>query len=119
MAAIGAPLDDSAPVIHDFPIWLAETERIRSLALPDETPADVLDLANTFGAKWLITSRGEHGSWPAVLDGPDPDAACFQEVLLPIPDDPEDAAAIEGIRVFRIECRGVALAVRPGTDTLR
>ena len=28
MAAIGAPLDGSAPVIHDFPIWLAETERV-------------------------------------------------------------------------------------------
>src|SRR6476646_3454832 len=25
MAAIGAPLDGSTPVIHDFPIWLAET----------------------------------------------------------------------------------------------
>ena len=112
MAAVGAPLDDSAPVIHDFPIWLAETERVRSLALPDETPADVLDLANHFGAKWLITSRGEHGSWPAVLDGPDPAAACFEEILLPIPDDPDDAAAIDGIRVFRIECRGVA---RTGT----
>ena len=130
MAAIGAPFDDSAPVIHDFPIWLAETERVRSLALPDETPADVLDLANAFGAQWLITSRGEHGSWPAVLDGPDPDAACFEEVLLPIPDDPVDAEAIEGIRVFRIACRGVAragtgetgpraLAGSPGPYTLR
>ena len=57
MAAIGAPLDGSAPVIHDFPIWLAETERVSTLALPDETPADVLDLASHFGAKWLISSR--------------------------------------------------------------
>jgi hypothetical protein len=110
MAAIGAPLDDSAPVIHDFPIWLAETARVRSLALPDETPSDVLDLANQFGAQWLITSRGEHGSWPAILDGPDPAASCFEEVLLPIPDDPADAAAVEGVRAFRIECRGVAEA---------
>ena len=40
----GHPLDASAgPVITDFPIWLAETARVRSLALPDETPADVLD----------------------------------------------------------------------------
>ena len=43
---------------------------------------------------------------------PDPAAACFEEVLLPIPDDPADAAAIDGVRVFRIECRGVA---RTGT----
>ena len=38
MAAIGAPLDGSHPVIHDFPIWLAETQRVPALALPDETP---------------------------------------------------------------------------------
>jgi hypothetical protein len=108
MAAIGAPLDDSAPVIHDFPIWLAETERVRGLALPDETPADVLDLANQFGARWLISASGDHGSWPAILDGSTPETACFEEVLLPPPDDSDDAAAIEDIRVFRIECQGVA-----------
>jgi hypothetical protein len=108
MAAIGAPLDDSAPVIHDFPIWLAETARVRALALPDETPADVLDLANEFGARWLISGDPNHGSWPAILDGPDPAAACFEEVLLPVPPDPADAAAIADVRVFRIECQGVA-----------
>ncbi len=115
MAAIGAPFDDSAPVIHDFPIWLAETERVRSLALPDESPSDVLDLANRFGARWLISAKGDHGAWPAILDGGDPAAACFEEVLLPVPDDPDDAAAIEGIRVFRIECQGVARAAGPAT----
>ncbi len=37
--AIGHPLDASAgPVITNFPIWLAETQRIPSLALPDEPP---------------------------------------------------------------------------------
>jgi hypothetical protein len=51
--------------------------------------------------------------WPAILDGNDPAAACFEEVLLPIPDDPVEAAAIDGIRVFRIECQGVARAVVP------
>jgi hypothetical protein len=113
MAAIGAPLDDTAPVIHDFPIWLSETERVRSLALPDESPADVLDLANEFGARWLISAKDDHGAWPAILDGNDPAATCFEEVLLPIPDDPVDAAAIAGIRVFRIACRGVALGSGP------
>ena len=34
MAAIGAPLDGAHPVIHDFPIWLAETQRVPALALP-------------------------------------------------------------------------------------
>ena len=112
MAAIGAPLDGSSPVIHDFPIWMAETERVPTLALPDESPADVLDLATHFGAKWLIVGP-DRGSWPAVLDGPDPDAACFEEVLLPIPEDPTDADAIRDLRVFRIACSGVASATTP------
>jgi hypothetical protein len=108
MAEIGAPLDGSAPVIHDFPVWLAETARVSTLALPDETPADVLDLATRFGARWLIVASAERGTWPAVLDGPDPDAACFQEVLLPVPADPAEAEAILDVRVFRIACAGVA-----------
>jgi hypothetical protein len=111
MAAIGAPFDDTAPVIHDFPIWLAETQRVRTLALPNERPEDVLDLANAFGARWLISAKDDHGRWPGILDGPDPAAACFEEVALPIPDDPDDAKAIAGYRVFRIECQGVAGAV--------
>jgi hypothetical protein len=31
-------------------------------------------------------------------------AACFTEVMLPVPADPDEARAIEGFRVFRIEC---------------
>ena len=39
MAEIGHPLDASAgPVITNFPIWMAETQRIPSLALPNEPP---------------------------------------------------------------------------------
>ena len=108
MAAIGAPLDGSAPVIHDYPIWLAESARISTLGLPNEAPAEVLDLATRFGARWLILASPERGVWPAVLDGSDPDAACFREVLLPQPSDPADAAAIADVRVFRIACAGVA-----------
>ena len=108
MAAIGAPLDGSAPVIHDFPIWLAETAGVPALALPHELPADVLDLASRFGARWLIISSGEGGLWPAILDGPDPDARCFEEVGLPVPADRAMADAIAGTRVFRITCAGVA-----------
>jgi hypothetical protein len=112
MAAIGAPLDPSAPpVIHDFPIWLAETGRVSALALPSESPADVLDLAARFGARWLIVAKPDHGAWPAVLDGPDPNAACFEEVELPIragSTDPLAAEAVADIRVFRIVCAAVA-----------
>jgi hypothetical protein len=115
MAAIGAPLDGSAPVIHDFPIWLAETARVPALALPDETPADVLDLATDprFGARWLIVAKADHGAWPGILDGPEPAARCFRELRLPVPEDPADAAAIEGFRVFRIGCDGLATGPVP------
>ena len=41
----------AGPVIANFPIWLAEADRIPSLALPDETPTDVLDLAASFPAR--------------------------------------------------------------------
>src|SRR6478672_894297 len=52
MAAAGHPLDAAAgPVISNFPIWMAESQRISALALPDEPPRDVLDLASTFKAK--------------------------------------------------------------------
>jgi hypothetical protein len=112
MAELGAPLDGSAPVIHDFPVWLAETARVPSLALPNESPGDVLDLATTFGARWLIVSKSDHGQWPAILDTSDPDARCFEEVRLPRPADPDRAAAIEGTRVFRIACAGAARAGR-------
>jgi hypothetical protein len=107
MAAIGEPLDGARPVIHDFPIWMAETERVPTLALPDEAPSDVLDLATDprFGARWLITAQEDHGEWPGILDtSGDPAAACFREVDLPVPADPADAAAIATVRVFRIEC---------------
>ena len=72
MAAAGHPLDATAgPVITDFPIWLAESQRIPALALPDEPPADVLDLAHdpAFpGTHLLVVAGGSHGQWPAVLD---------------------------------------------------
>jgi hypothetical protein len=105
LAAAGVPMDGSEPVIHDFPIWLAETARVPSLALPDEAPADVLDLADTFGARWLVIAKGDHGGWPEVLDaGADPVTTCFREVRLGIPADPAEAASIEGVRVWRIGC---------------
>src|SRR4029078_11701294 len=47
LTAMGIPQDQ--PVIHDFPIWLAETSRRPALALPDESPMDVIDLAKYFG----------------------------------------------------------------------
>jgi hypothetical protein len=113
LAAQGMPLDGSVPVIHDFPIWLAETQRIPTLALPYETPSDVLDLATDprFHARLLIAIAGDGNSWPEILDGStDPAAACFQPVTLPVPADPAEAAAISDVRVYRITCDKVPSA---------
>ena len=113
LAAQGLPLDGTAPVIHDFPIWLAETQRIPTLALPYETPSDVLDLATDprFHARLLIAVVDDDNDWPQVLDGStDPAAACFQEVTLPVPPDPAEAKAIADVRVFRITCDAVPVA---------
>ncbi len=104
MAAIGRPLDKTGPVIADFPIWLAYQARTQTLALPDELPASVLDLAAHFsGTQYLIIS-GDHGSWPAVLADGGPAASCFHEIVLGTPSDPVAAAALVGTQVFQIGC---------------
>jgi hypothetical protein len=79
MAAIGRPLDATAgPVISNFPIWMAETQRVHSLALPDETPEDVLDLAAAFPGTRLLVLVGTAGShWPADLQSGQPGSGCF------------------------------------------
>ena len=104
MAAIGHPLDATAgPVITNFPIWMAETNRIPALALPDEPPADVLDLAHdpAFpGTHLLIILGDEHGRWPAVLTTGAPGAECFRPLDLGpgpagVPDPLADTHAFE------------------------
>jgi hypothetical protein len=104
MSAIGQPLDAGAgPVITDFPIWLAESERIPALALPDESLSDVLDLAASFPGTRLLIVSGDHGRWPAVLDGGAQGASCFRELDLgPGPVGGPDPLA--GTRAFEIVC---------------
>ncbi|MEA2652839.1 MAG: hypothetical protein QOI37_66 [Chloroflexota bacterium] len=84
MAAAGHPLDASAgPVISNFPIWLAETQRIPTLALPDEPPADVLDMTRSFpGAHLLLVIDPQGKHWPADIAGGLPDAGCFRPIDL-------------------------------------
>jgi hypothetical protein len=104
LAEAGYPLDDASPVIADYPIWAAESERTYALALPNESPSSVLDLAHHFGAELLILAGGDRGIWPDVLGSGDPAAACFTPLALPVPADPADAAAVAGSRVYRIAC---------------
>lgn len=84
MAGAGYPLDASAgPVISNFPIWLAETQRIPTLALPDEPPADVLDMARSFkGAHLLLVVDPQGTHWPADLAAGGADARCFRPIDL-------------------------------------
>ncbi len=105
MDAAGLPLEEQGPIITNFPIWLSESTGARALALPAESPADVLDLANTFSGTHLLILHGdEHGDWPAVLDTNAPGADCFDEIDIGTPADPKLARALENTRVFRLVC---------------
>lgn len=104
LAAAGQPLDGSSPVIADFPIWVAESERVPTLALPNEPPSSVADLARHFGAHLLVLAGTDRGIWPDILGSGDPAAACFHELALPSPVEAADAAAVEGVRAWRIAC---------------
>lgn len=105
MAAAGLPLQSLGPVITDYPIWLSETSGVPGLALPDESPASVLDLAAAFpGTRTLIIHGGQHTLWPEVIDAGGPGTECFDEVTLGAPADRAQAAALEGTRVFRLVC---------------
>ena len=106
MARAGVPLDGTAPVITDSPIWLAEATRVRTLALPEESPTSVVALANHFGATLLIVRDGTDREWPEILHGDQPDAKCFQEV--PLTDisghKPANGSPLASIHVYRIVC---------------
>jgi hypothetical protein len=106
MARAGIPLPDGGPVITDFPIWLAESARVRALALPEESPADVLDLARHFGARLLVVEDDDLRQWPGILNQAGSDAQCFREV--PLTDNfgnkPAEGSPLAHIHVFRIVC---------------
>ena len=106
MARAGVSLDNTAPVITDAPIWLAEAAGVRTLALPEESPSSVVALANRFGARILIVREDTDRQWPQILDGQQPDTKCFQEV--PLTDisghKPANGSPLASIRVYRIVC---------------
>ena len=105
MAAIDRPLDASAgPVMGNFPVWLAETQRIPSLALPNEPPLDVLDLVANFpGTRYLILTDPHGTHWPDDLEAGLPGSECFSPVdlgpYLGAGDDP-----LANTTVYEIDC---------------
>jgi len=106
MAAAGVPLDGSSPVITNYPIWLAESARIPTLALPDESAASVLDLAHHFGAQVIVLRLDEERTWPGVLESGGAAASCFREVPLMDPGagNGSGGSPLQQIRVYRIFC---------------
>jgi hypothetical protein len=109
MAAAGHPFDTPGlRVISNFPIWVAETQRVSSLALPDEPPVDVLDLASTFpGTRYLILTSAEGTHWPADLVNGVDGAECFQPIDLgPYAGSGEDPLGTTD--VYEIACPGEA-----------
>ncbi|HSO28825.1 MAG TPA: hypothetical protein VLS28_02910, partial [Candidatus Sulfomarinibacteraceae bacterium] len=101
LAAAGVPLEAAgAPVITDFPIWLAEETGARALALPDEPPTSVLDLAGRFpGATLLVVDAANDGIWPEIAASDPIGRACLHPIELG-----ESDPALSGIAVFRIDC---------------
>jgi hypothetical protein len=97
----------AGPVITDFPIWLAEETGYRALALPNESPESVLDLAARFpGTSLLVVDDdAEGGRWPRILAQGGPGAECFERLPIAAPADPYASRAIEDTRMYRVGCR--------------
>ena len=103
--SFAAPLDtEPGPIITDFPIWLAEATRHHAIALPNEPPNSILDLAHTFDppARLLIVDAGNTGIWPAVIFSGAPGSECF--VPLDLPAVAGHPGALDDVLVFRIRC---------------
>jgi hypothetical protein len=96
LAAAGVPIEvRGAPVITDFPIYLAEVTGANALALPDEPPDSVIDLAAHFpGTRLLIVSKDNEGIWPEAALSTARGLACFESVPV----------AIDEFEVYRILC---------------
>ena len=109
MAEAGHPVDaPGIQLMSNFPIWVAESLRVPTLALPDEPPADVLDLVSNFpGARYLILSDPEGKHWPADLQVGMPGSDCFTPVpLAPYQGTGEDP--LDTTTVYEIGCPGEA-----------
>jgi hypothetical protein len=95
---------EPGPVITDSPIWLAEATRHPAIALPNEPPSSVLDLARHFDppARYLIVSASNDGLWPAAILQGQPGSECL--VPVPLADPPSSPGLLDDVLVFRIRC---------------
>ena len=95
---------EPGPVITDFPIWFAEATRHHAIALPNESPESILDLARTFDppARILVVGAGNTGVWPAAILTGAPGTDCFVPIELPA--DPAHPGALANVLAFRIRC---------------
>jgi hypothetical protein len=103
--SFAAPLDkEPGPVITDFPIWLAAATRHHSIALPNEPPDSILDLARAFDppARLLVVDADNTGVWPAAIFSAAPGSECF--VPLDLPPVADHPGALDDVLVFRIRC---------------
>ncbi len=101
LEAAGVPIEAGGdPVITDFPIWLAGETGAHTLALPDESPENILDLARHFpGTSLVIVAEGNGRIWPEIATTDPIGLACFDRVELGGSD-----PALDGLAVFRITC---------------
>lgn len=105
LEAAGAPLSaEPGPVITDFPIWFAEETRHTALALPNEPPSSILDLARNFDppARLVVIVARNDGLWPGAILAGEPGSECF--VPLPLADPPDAPGILDSVVAFRIRC---------------
>jgi len=93
----------NAPVITDYTIWLSYVTHGPAVALPFESPASVLDLADRFRARDVVVIGRDH-PFPKRVAAGEPGAECFAPVDIRSGATPEDAPAIADVRVYRLVC---------------
>jgi hypothetical protein len=103
----GASMSGGGPVISNHPIWLAEADRVETLALPNEPPESVLSLARQFGATLVVLELPDEGRmWPQALEDGSAAARCFSPIVLTdtYGGRPSIDSPLARFTVFRIVC---------------
>jgi hypothetical protein len=105
MTAAGLAPQSIGPVVTDYPIWWAESERSPALALPNEPPGSVISLTLTFpGTHYLVMGPDTRGRWPAILESDPLAQECFKKIDLPVPASAADREALGDTKVWKVGC---------------